>query len=176
MTRTGLLIALAVAAVGRASMRRCLRLLLRSISGALVKPFYYPETGLWLAVGFPAARLRRAAAWVVALAAAPAFLALFFKLGFPRRPMLIPGRAAVLMITTLALAPGLVTNVILKDHWGRPRPIDVTQFGGTDRFVPCSGTRAATASNNCSFIGGEASGAFWTLGSGGPSARRSGGC
>jgi membrane-associated PAP2 superfamily phosphatase len=157
MTRTGLLIALAVAAVVGLVFAMA-----PALDLALVKPFYYPETGLWLAVGFPAARLRRAAAWVVALAAAPAFLALFFKLGFPRRPMLIPGRAAVLMIATLALAPGLVTNVILKDHGGRPRPIDVTQFGGTDRFVPWWDPRG-DCPNNCSFIGGEASGAFWTL-------------
>jgi membrane-associated PAP2 superfamily phosphatase len=110
----------------------------------------------------PALRLRRAAAWLVALVAAPAFVALLVKLALPHRPMLIPGRAAVLIITTLALAPGLLTNVILKDHWGRPRPIDVTQFDGTDRFVPWWDPRGDCPSN-CSFVGGEASGAFWTL-------------
>ena len=45
------------------------------------------------------------------------------------------GRAAVFLIATMALAPGLLVNVLLKDHWGRSRPIDVTQFGGDERFV-----------------------------------------
>lgn len=157
MTRTGLLIALAIAAaVGLVFA------IAPALDLALVKPFYHPETGLWLAVGKSVARLRRAAAWLIALAAAPAFLGLLVKLVFPRRPMLIPGRAAVLMITTLALAPGLVTNVILKDHWGRPRPIDVTQFGGADQFVPWWDPRGGCP-NNCSFVAGEASGAFWML-------------
>ena len=34
--------------------------------------------------------------------------------------MLIPGRAAVLMIVTLALGPGILTNVLLKDAVGPP--------------------------------------------------------
>jgi hypothetical protein len=30
----------------------------------------------------------------------------------------------------------LLVNVALKDHWGRPRPIDIAQLGGTEHFVP----------------------------------------
>ena len=50
--------------------------------------------------------------------------------------MLIGGRAALFLIVTLALGPGILTNVIFKEHWGRMRPVDVTQFGGADRFTP----------------------------------------
>ena len=66
------------------------------------------------------------------------------------------------MIATLALAPGLLANVILKDHWGRPRPIEVVEFGGDDHFVPWWDPRG-TCPKNCSFVAGEPSGAFWTL-------------
>jgi membrane-associated PAP2 superfamily phosphatase len=76
--------------------------------------------------------------------------------------MLIEARAALFLIATLALGPGVLTNVILKDHWGRPRPIDVQQFGGDYRFVPWWDPRG-DCPNNCSFIAGEPSGAFWTL-------------
>jgi membrane-associated phospholipid phosphatase len=55
-----------------------------------------------------------------------------------------------------------VTNLILKDHWGRPRPIDVTTFGGDQQFVPWWDPRGACP-DNCSFVAGEPSGAFWTL-------------
>src|SRR5687768_7676324 len=68
-----------------------------------------------------AMHLRNLSNWLIALIAAPAFIALALKLLLPRRRMLMPGRAVVLMISTLALAPGLVANVILKDNSGRPR-------------------------------------------------------
>jgi membrane-associated phospholipid phosphatase len=42
------------------------------------------------------------------------------------------------------------------------RPVDVTQFGGTDRFTPWWDPRGP-CTENCSFIAGEPSGAFWTL-------------
>src|SRR5262249_52429429 len=110
----------------------------------------------------PGPRLRRAAQWVVALIAAPAFIALLGKLVMPRRPMLLPGRAAVLMVLTLALGPGLLTNVILKDYSGRPRPAYVTEFRGSERFLPWWDPRGP-CDKNCSFVAGEPSGAFWTL-------------
>jgi membrane-associated PAP2 superfamily phosphatase len=66
------------------------------------------------------------------------------------------------MIATLALGPGLVTNVILKDNWSRPRPIDVTEFGGEEHFRAWWDPRGECA-KNCSFVAGEPSGAFWTL-------------
>ncbi|MGB7036650.1 MAG: phosphatase PAP2 family protein [Xanthobacteraceae bacterium] len=105
---------------------------------------------------------RQAARIVITLLVLPAFLAIIGKLIWPRRRMLIEGRAALFLIATLALGPGLLTNVILKDHWGRPRPIDVQQFGGDYRFVPWWDPRGGCP-DNCSFVAGEPSGAFWTL-------------
>lgn len=49
----------------------------------------------------------------------------------------IPYRSsALLLILTLAVGAGLITHVILKDHWGRPRPKQVEEFGGTQPFRP----------------------------------------
>jgi lipid A 4'-phosphatase len=50
----------------------------------------------------------------------------------------------------------------LKDHWGRARPIDVTEFGGAYHFTPWWDPRG-DCPENCSFIAGEPSSAFWTL-------------
>ena len=84
------------------------------------------------------------------------------KFILPRRKLLISGRAIVFLMATLALGPGLLVNVGLKDHWGRPRPIDVTQFGGDQHFVAWWDPRGDCPSN-CSFVSGDVSGAFWTL-------------
>ena len=105
---------------------------------------------------------RTAARILIALLALPAFLAIVLKLIWPHRPMLIEARAALFLIATLALGPGILTNLVLKDHWGRSRPIDVQQFGGDYRFEPWWNPRG-DCPNNCSFVAGEPSGAFWTL-------------
>jgi membrane-associated PAP2 superfamily phosphatase len=154
MNRTGLLLALALAAAVGLLFGIYPRLDLD-----LARPFFDPAAG-----GFTPVLnwLRDVSRLIVTLVAAPAVLALVGKLVLPRRPMLIPGRAAVLMVVTLALAPGLVTNVLLKSHWGRPRPIDVTEFGGDQHFVPWWDPRG-DCPDNCSFVAGEPSGAFWTL-------------
>lgn len=36
----------------------------------------------------------------------------------------------------LALGPGLLINVALKEHWGRPRPKQIVEFGGKATYAP----------------------------------------
>jgi lipid A 4'-phosphatase len=158
VNRTGLLIALALAAaVG------LLFGVFPELDLDLARPYFDPAAdGFWARINPVLNALRDLARLIVTLLVAPAVLAIMGKLVLPRRPMLMPGRAAVLMIATLALGPGLVTNAILKNHWGRPRPIDVTAFGGDQQFVPWWDPRGECP-ENCSFVAGEPSGAFWTL-------------
>jgi membrane-associated PAP2 superfamily phosphatase len=157
MNRTSLLIALAIAAVTGIVFAIWPQLDLK-LSG----PFYDAATGQWRSLDGPLGILRDVVAGLIALIAAPAFIALLVKLILPRRPMWLPGRAVVLMISTLALGPGLAVNVILKDNSGRPRPLHVTEFGGSGKFLPWWDMRG-TCDKNCSFVAGESSGAFWTM-------------
>jgi len=39
------------------------------------------------------------------------------------------------LLLLLTLGPGLIVNGLLKGTWGRARPIDLAQFGGSDRFT-----------------------------------------
>jgi membrane-associated PAP2 superfamily phosphatase len=39
-------------------------------------------------------------------------------------------------VLVIAIGPGLVVNLIFKDHWGRPRPMHITQFGGEYQYIP----------------------------------------
>src|SRR5262249_26457225 len=98
--------------------------------------------------------------WIGTVLVAPAVAALVIKLIFPRRKLLMSGRAVVFLIATMILAPGLMANVLLKDHWGRSRPIDVTQFGGNERFVAWWDPRGVCPSN-FSFVSGVVPGGFW---------------
>ncbi|WP_068470094.1 phosphatase PAP2 family protein [Candidatus Protochlamydia phocaeensis] len=38
------------------------------------------------------------------------------------------------LILVLAIGSGLIVHVLLKDHWGRPRPKQTTEFGGQQSF------------------------------------------
>ena len=105
---------------------------------------------------------RDAGLWVGTAIITPVLIALAVKFILPLRRLLIPGRAIIFLIATLALGPGLVINVILKDHWGRSRPIDITQMGGTEHYVRWWDP-TGDCPNNCSFVSGDVSGAFWTL-------------
>lgn len=86
--------------------------------------------------------------------------AMLTKFLLPRRPLLIPGRAIIFLALTLAIGPGLLVNVALKSHWGRPRPVEIVQFGGHEHFVPWWRSDGACTSN-CSFVSGETSIAAW---------------
>jgi membrane-associated PAP2 superfamily phosphatase len=158
MNRTGLILTLAIAAVVGLTFGFAPTLDLK-ISAWFFDP---AKKDFMLRWSPPLGFLRDAAMWVVAALVAPAFIALAAKLLCPRRRLLIAGRALVFLIATLALAPGLVTNVVLKEYWPRSRPIDVPQFNGEEHFTAWWDPRGGCA-KNCSFVGGEASGAFWTM-------------
>ncbi|MCX8018616.1 MAG: phosphatase PAP2 family protein [Rhodocyclaceae bacterium] len=70
-------------------------------------------------------------------------------------------RPALFVLTTILLGPGLIVS-LMKDHWGRARPVQIVEFGGTARFTP-AWVPADQCDQNCSFVGGHAAGAFSLL-------------
>jgi lipid A 4'-phosphatase len=104
--------------------------------------------------------IRQIGPFVIVAAVAPALVALALKIFSPRRPAPMSGSAALFVIMTLALGPGLLVNGILKETWARPRPGMVTEFGGDYAFMPWWDPRG-TCDSNCSFVSGETSSAVW---------------
>lgn len=69
-------------------------------------------------------------AWLVAILALMGLMASFIQTyGSWRKP-------CVYLLLTFALGSGLIIHGILKDHWGRPRPRQVIEFGGKQSFRP----------------------------------------
>ncbi|OYU16730.1 MAG: hypothetical protein CFE34_19455 [Rhodobacteraceae bacterium PARR1] len=58
---------------------------------------------------------------------------------------------------TFAVGPGLVVNLLLKEHWGRARPFQTTLFGGEKHFTP-PWDMTDQCLRNCSFVSGEVAG------------------
>jgi lipid A 4'-phosphatase len=124
--------------------------------------FYDPATASFpLKLNATAAFARDAAMWLAWALAVPAIGALVIKLMWPDRRLLMSGRAIVFLLVTLVLAAGVLTNLGFKSYWGRPRPVVVTQFNGTQQFMPWWSPHGDCA-RNCSFFSGEGATAFWT--------------
>jgi membrane-associated PAP2 superfamily phosphatase len=158
MNRTGLLIAFGVGAVVGVVFA-----VWPQLDVAISRLFFNEAYRVFpVQYSLVARNLRDLFTYMIAALVAPAFLALAIKVILPRRRMLLSARAALFLITTLALAPGLMANVILKDNWGRPRPAEVRAFNGPEQFRPWWDPRG-NCDRNCSFVAGEGSGGYWTL-------------
>jgi lipid A 4'-phosphatase len=160
MNRTGLIVALTIAAIVGVIFG-----LYPQLDLAISAPFHAMTSGnnnFSPRIYPPMMLARDIGLWVGTVLIAPSVAALVIKLILPRRKLFVSGRAILFLIATLALGPGLLVNVLLKDHWGRPRPIDVTQFGGEEHFVAWWDPRG-DCPNNCAFVSGDVAGAFWTV-------------
>jgi|KBSSwiStaDraftv2_1062776.scaffolds.fasta_scaffold109242_2 lipid A 4'-phosphatase len=74
----------------------------------------------------------------------------------------VDGRRTLFVILVLVIGPGLIVNVGFKDNFGRARPRNVVEFGGTKHFTPAF-VMSRECDTNCSFSSGDAAGAFFTL-------------
>ena len=74
------------------------------------------------------------------------------RLGVQRRGWLI-------VLACLIVGPGLIANFGFKQNWGRPRPHQTIEFGGTKMFIP-AGQPSAECKRHCSFVSGEAAATF----------------
>lgn len=81
---------------------------------------------------------------------------------FWQYPPVLSGRKLAFLISTAALGPGLLVNLILKDFWGRPRPHMVEDYGGQEPYTKVWEI-TDRCEDNCSFVSGEAASSFWIL-------------
>ncbi len=80
--------------------------------------------------------------------------------GWTKRPVAgLSWRAAAYLLAVLLVAPGLLANTVLKDHWGRARPSHTVAFGGKKTFTPAL-IVSDQCDHNCSFVCGHAAMAF----------------
>jgi len=97
--------------------------------------------------------------WLLAI---PPITLLVLKLIFPAWRMPIAPSVVIYLVASFVIGPGLFANVMLKENWGRPRPNQVEQFGGTAHFQPWWRS-SSECPRNCSFVSGEASQGFWLV-------------
>jgi lipid A 4'-phosphatase len=98
----------------------------------------------------------RALTWGTAIVAVSGII---FALAKGRRLFGVTLSQWIFLALVLITGPGLIANTVLKDNWGRPRPLYITEFGGPDSFTPAL-ERSGGCERNCSFVSGEASATF----------------
>ena len=157
MNRTGLFIALALAAAFVVVFGFYPRLDL------VVAGWFFDPAGrdFPIRLGPVAAIARDVAMWVSWALVAPSIVAVVLKFARPLKPLIVPGRTVLFLLATIIVTAGILSNLAFKSHWGRPRPVMVTEFGGPWTFKPWYDP-TGECPKNCSFFSGEGVTAFWT--------------
>ena len=75
----------------------------------------------------------------------------------------LPWKSALFFLLCWLIGPGLIVNVVFKDHYGRPRPNQISNFGGKYDYVRAF-ELSKSCHKNCSFVSGHASVGFVFLG------------
>ncbi|MDB5656948.1 MAG: phosphoesterase, PA-phosphatase related protein [Tardiphaga sp.] len=157
MNRTGLYIALALCLVIGLTFG-----LYPELDLKLAALFYDPATRTFpIKNGAAAMFARDAAMWISWAFVLPSIVALVIKLIWPDRPLLVRGRTIAFLLITIILSAGVLTNLVFKSHWGRPRPVMVSEFSGPWQFKAWWDP-TGECGRNCSFFSGEGATAFWT--------------
>ncbi len=132
---------------------------LTNLDCTLLANFYDPLHGWQHGDQSPWSQLYHYGTYPAIILAATALLtlltSLFAKTVVPHR------KQALFFVLLMALGPGLLVNVIFKDHWGRPRPREIQQFSGSERFLPV--WSKGISGNGYSFPSGHASMGFYLL-------------
>ncbi len=124
--------------------------------------FYRPGAGFFLGDWPPFRAVHDNLPYAVA--AFVLFVAAALGLSLLRRRAILglDSKAALFLLLALALGPGLTVNTIFKDHWGRARPAQITEFGGAEKFTRAF-VPADQCARNCSFPSGDPSLGFYLV-------------
>lgn len=123
--------------------------------------FYDATEGFVLADSPPLRALRSSSTWIMA----GVLLLALFQVASDALAGGIAGpgaRRSLWLLSCLVVGPGLLVNGLLKEHWGRPRPIATDLFGGEAPFQNVW-VISDWCDRNCSFVSGEASSAAWLV-------------
>ncbi len=113
--------------------------------------FYSKEKSFFLADNFLVLFLYKSAKYIVTISIITILILTFLNI-FPRKNL-------IFLLIFIIIGPGLFVHTVLKDNWGRARPIDVAEFGGNKKFSPAL-IITDQCSKNCSFTSGHAAAGF----------------
>lgn len=124
--------------------------------------FYDPVRGFYLA-DTPFCRWIYDSVEIVSLAWGGLAVLLLSARWIRKKNMFGPStKQLIYLLAVLAIGPGLIVNMILKDNWGRARPVDVMEFGGASAFTPAFAI-SSQCHKNCAFVSGHSAMGFYFI-------------
>ena len=125
---------------------------------------FYGQDGFWMQRAEWAQGLRSLFKNVMILMIVCSIIGLMVRLVLKRQLLGVSTARWAFVLAAFIIGPGLVANTLLKDNWDRPRPVQISQFGGSTEFelpvfIDLDGEGCV---RNCSFVSGEGSLAFMT--------------
>jgi len=88
------------------------------------------------------------------------FLLLAYQLIRKRRFKVLNPRAISFLLVFFLTGPILVTDTVLKKNWGRPKPVETRNFGGTEQYTDFFRPTGIKRRNG-SFVSGHVAAAFF---------------
>lgn len=125
--------------------------------------FYDPQKGFYLQDQAFITFLYRSITFIVAVFTLVLLVVLSIQ-AYHRRQIqpFFSQKKLIYLFLVLLIGPGLIVNTVLKEHWGRARPMDIQQFNGEKTFsrpfIPVNQCKS-----NCSFTSGHAAAGFFLL-------------
>jgi lipid A 4'-phosphatase len=74
----------------------------------------------------------------------------------------IDRKKVIYLLLVLVLGAGMIVNGVFKEDFGRARPRDIVEFGGSKVFTPAF-VVSHECDTNCSFSSGDGAGAFFAM-------------
>lgn len=126
-----------------------------SIDTAVSWVFYSSGGGFWLAAWPPLQWLAGSIRWITWAIVLIALIG-WLRLWLTGKPLWrLDRKALIFIVAATAIGPGIIVNTVLKDHWGRARPVQIEAFGGIKQFTPAP-LPADQCARNCAFVSGHA--------------------
>lgn len=124
--------------------------------------FYHKGEGFYLSDFWIFHFLYKRVGWILGVTVLALLLYLFYQIKTGKQAHYLNKKGITFLLLFLLLGPGLITNVLIKEHSGRVRPVQIEQFGGQKAFTPYYRMDGA-CEHNCSFISGHAAAGFFFL-------------
>lgn len=124
--------------------------------------WFYGDGGFYLAHQWWTTLLHESVGPFIGVGSAAALGIYSFNKLTHRKVCGVDGKVVAYLFIVLVLGPGLLVNVVFKNNFGRVRPRNVIEFGGSQQFTPAF-AMAGECTTNCSFPSGDAAGAFFAL-------------
>ena len=126
---------------------------------AVSRWFYRPDQGFWMADQPWVIAVHHTVPWLGRILLLVALLLWVLAWLSRRTAWRRWRRPAGALALCMVLGLGLLVHAVLKEHWGRARPVQVEAFGGTAVYTP-PWQPSTACSRNCSFVSGHAGTGF----------------